>query len=127
QHVGEDGIADMNGGDVLGSERAHLVSGNDALGLGADVDQDGLPVDLHHRAFYDVAPTEAARGLLAEEEFRHTGGFVGLVAVGRAGLVKGSCNQGQAPWGFVRPWGERSLSRAPGGPPDFSDFSTRGV
>ena len=69
EHVDEDRVADVQLGLGLGVAAVQLAVADDALGLGADVDEHLVLVDAHDVALDDIAVLEAAdlAGLLVEQ------------------------------------------------------------
>src|SRR4029079_9292653 len=72
EDVDEDCVADVQRRLGLGVATEQLAVADDALALGADVDQDLVLVDADHRALDDVAVLEALDvGVLLGEELLH--------------------------------------------------------
>ena len=62
QHVDEQGVADGQGAALLGRQGVHLAGGDDALRLGADVDDEAVAGAADERAFDDVATLQVREG-----------------------------------------------------------------
>jgi hypothetical protein len=57
------------------------VTGDNAFGLGADVDQDGIAIDAHYHAFDNVSAVETPKvvGLMLQQLRHVLGGVVAKV------------------------------------------------
>ena len=79
EDVDEDAVADLEAVALLGSERVHLVGRDNALGFGANVDDQGLAVASNDDAFNHVAAAEFDEIMpLFSEELFH-GRLFGLI------------------------------------------------
>ena len=67
----EDLVADTESRRPLGLEAVHFVRGDDAFGLGANVDENSLSIAADHDAFDDLAAAEFGVGGLGFEEGGH--------------------------------------------------------
>ncbi len=84
EDVDEDGVADVEGRLALAMAAVELAVADDALALGADVDEDLVLVDADDVALDDVAVLEALDvGVLLGEQLLHRGRLRSEVARGR--------------------------------------------
>ena len=91
QHIHQDHVADAQLGLRLGVAAVQLAIADDALGLGADVDEHLVLVDAHDGALDDVTVLEAPDlAFLLVEQLLHRG----RLGPGIDGLVLGLGSRG---------------------------------